>query len=136
MPYSASPPGLTSRLKTITSCPACAIFCAANSPAGPAPTTNTVFNQCLPWQSALISQTILVWQRLGVDLAWETSAPGYRFSAAISFDFNPAGRYQKCAMIVGQFPRNCPLPVSASSDSLANRGLCGVPDAPGFGAVG
>src|SRR6266700_6758633 len=42
MPYSAKPPGLTSRLKMITSCPANASFCAANRPAGPAPTTKTV----------------------------------------------------------------------------------------------
>src|SRR5690348_10076428 len=42
MPYSASPPGLMSRLKITTSCPACAIFCAANNPAGPAPITKTV----------------------------------------------------------------------------------------------
>src|SRR6185437_13201397 len=43
MPYSASPPGLRSRLKMTVWCPAWAIFCAAKRPAGPAPTTNTVF---------------------------------------------------------------------------------------------
>src|SRR5689334_11977858 len=43
MPYSASPPGLMSRLRMMTLCPARAIFCAAKRPAGPAPTTNTVF---------------------------------------------------------------------------------------------
>src|ERR1700722_9036237 len=32
-----------SRLKRKTSCPANAIFCAAHRPAGPAPTTNTLF---------------------------------------------------------------------------------------------
>src|SRR5215470_17117352 len=43
MPYSARPPGLMSLLRMMTLCPACAIFCAAKSPAGPAPTTKTVF---------------------------------------------------------------------------------------------
>src|SRR6476619_6210146 len=43
MPYSARPPGLMSRFRMITSCPPWAIFCAANIPAGPAPTTKTVF---------------------------------------------------------------------------------------------
>src|SRR6185437_15718819 len=36
-----------SRLRMMTWCPACAIFCAANIPAGPAPTTNTVFKCAL-----------------------------------------------------------------------------------------
>src|SRR5579864_856121 len=35
-----------SRLRMITWWPACAIFCAANIPAGPAPTTKTVFIFC------------------------------------------------------------------------------------------
>src|SRR5262245_51148347 len=59
MPYSARPPGLMSRLSTITSCPPWAIFCAANSPAGPAPTTNTVFKFLLSGQSPLFSPTFL-----------------------------------------------------------------------------
>src|SRR5215472_1001215 len=42
MPYSANPPGFTSRLKTTVSWPARAIFWAANSPAGPAPIMKTV----------------------------------------------------------------------------------------------
>src|ERR1051326_7231263 len=48
MPYSARPPGLMSRFRMITSWPPCAIFCAANIPAGPAPTTKTVFKRVLP----------------------------------------------------------------------------------------
>src|ERR1041385_7389023 len=48
MPYSARPPGLMSRFRMMTSWPPCAIFCAANIPAGPAPTTKTVFKRVLP----------------------------------------------------------------------------------------
>src|SRR5215472_10213120 len=59
MPYSAKPPGLMSRLKMLTSCPACAIFCAANIPAGPAPITNTVFT----WSSACLTPWIGLLQR-------------------------------------------------------------------------
>src|SRR5262245_49710955 len=37
-----------SLLRMMTLCPACAIFCAAKRPAGPAPTTNTVFKRTPP----------------------------------------------------------------------------------------
>src|ERR1700731_665705 len=51
MPYSARPPGLMSRFRMMTSWPPWAIFWAANIPAGPAPTTKTVF-KCVLQQSA------------------------------------------------------------------------------------
>src|SRR5437879_2658745 len=62
MPYSARPPGLMSRLKMMTSCPPCAIFCAANIPAGPAPTTNTVLTQ---------SSWPLFWPPMAGRLFWQ-----------------------------------------------------------------